>query len=79
MSPILEEVDQLTIQILVDNSIEWFTKLPDGFIQEVPQHLRIHPLRDERTNSNIIDLDNYCCGAHGLSILLASSKQNIVF
>jgi hypothetical protein len=39
-----------------------FTELPDGFSHEVVQHNRDHPVRDERTNSNVIDLDNYCCG-----------------
>ncbi|KAF8590976.1 hypothetical protein K439DRAFT_1644495 [Ramaria rubella] len=75
MSAILHKVDRLTIQILVDNSIEWFTKLPPGFTHEYPQHLQHTPPMDTRTGVPIVDLDNFCCGAHGLSILLVSLVQ----
>ncbi|KAI9059121.1 hypothetical protein FKP32DRAFT_1761112 [Trametes sanguinea] len=59
----LKAVDKLTITFVVDNCIEWMTKLPPGFIQEVPQHL-FHPdvPKDPRTGVPFVDLENYCCG-----------------
>ena len=39
------------------------SKLPPGFIHEVPQHLARHNVpQDPRTGVPIIDLENYCCG-----------------
>ncbi|KAJ7076391.1 beta-lactamase-like protein [Mycena belliarum] len=66
-------VDRLVVTFLVDNSIEWFTKLPPGFTHELPQHLQqqnppiaSHPL----TGVPVLDFDKFCCGAHGLSVLI---------
>ncbi len=39
------------------------TKLPPGFIHEVPQHLSQPDVpRDDRTGVPFVDLENYCCG-----------------
>ena len=39
------------------------TKLPPGFIHEVPQHLSQPDVpKDDRTGVPFIDLENYCCG-----------------
>ncbi|KAI0743339.1 beta-lactamase-like protein [Daedaleopsis nitida] len=67
----LKAVDKLTITFLVDNCIEWMTKLPPGFIHEIPTHLSSAnvPL-DPLTGVPFVDLENYCCGAHGLSALI---------
>ncbi|KAE9411354.1 hypothetical protein BT96DRAFT_870041 [Gymnopus androsaceus JB14] len=67
----MRTVDKLTITFLVDNSIEWFTKLPPGFTHELPQHLQAHhfPI-DEETNTPMLDFDKICCGAHGFSALI---------
>ncbi|KAF7306151.1 7, 8-dihydropterin-6-methyl-4-(Beta-D-ribofuranosyl)-aminobenzene-5'-phosphate synthase [Mycena chlorophos] len=66
-------VDKLTITFLVDNCIEWFTKLPPGFTHELPQHLQqksptlhIHPA----TGVPVLDFNEFCCGAHGFSALI---------
>ncbi|KAI0360827.1 hypothetical protein OH77DRAFT_1418843 [Trametes cingulata] len=69
--PGVKAVDKLTIIFVVDNCIEWMTKLPPGFIHEVPQHLQ-HPdtPRDPLTGVPFLDLENYCCGAHGFSALI---------
>ncbi|KAF8332644.1 beta-lactamase-like protein [Cantharellus anzutake] len=67
-------VDSLQINILVDNSIEWMTALPPPFLNEVPQQLRNNPPIDEKlTGLPFIDLENYCCGAHGLSFLITTT------
>ncbi|KAJ4483300.1 beta-lactamase-like protein [Lentinula aciculospora] len=71
MSIALRTVDRLTITFLVDNSIEWFTKLPAGFSHELPQHLKeSHFAIDEPTNTPMVDFDQICCGAHGFSALI---------
>ncbi|KAJ7924921.1 beta-lactamase-like protein [Mycena leptocephala] len=69
----LRSVDRLVITFLVDNSIEWFTKLPAGFTHELPQHiqqenppLHSHPV----TGVPLLDFDGFCCGAHGFSALI---------
>ncbi|WRT65723.1 uncharacterized protein IL334_002671 [Kwoniella shivajii] len=70
----LTQVDKLEFLILVDNFIEWISVLPTGFSQELPQHLmRGDAPKDDLTGLPIIDFDNYCCGAHGLSILIKTT------
>jgi 7,8-dihydropterin-6-yl-methyl-4-(beta-D-ribofuranosyl)aminobenzene 5'-phosphate synthase len=67
----LRTVDKLRITFLVDNCIEWFTKLPPGFTLEVPLHLQENHCKiDEATNTPLLDFDNFCCGAHGFSALI---------
>jgi hypothetical protein len=48
--------------------------LPPGFSHEIPQHLSRpppnEPRKDPLTGLPFVDLDKYCCGAHGLSILI---------
>ncbi|KAJ7680433.1 hypothetical protein DFH06DRAFT_1265436 [Mycena polygramma] len=73
MAAPLKSVDRLVITFLVDNSIEWFTKLPPGFTHELPQHLQqknpplhSHPL----TGVPVLDFNVFCCGAHGFSALI---------
>ncbi|RDB25048.1 7,8-dihydropterin-6-methyl-4-(beta-D-ribofuranosyl)-aminobenzene-5'-phosphate synthase [Hypsizygus marmoreus] len=63
-------VDKLTITFLVDNCIEWMTKLPPGFVHELPQHIQLYPLPDEVTGVPIVDFDHFCCGAHGFAALI---------
>ncbi|KAF9024861.1 hypothetical protein BDZ89DRAFT_1068796 [Hymenopellis radicata] len=80
------QVKKLTITFLVDNCIEWFTKLPPGFTHELPQHLRDHkPCVDKVTGVPVLEFDNFCCGAHGFAALIetqvddASEKQLTLF
>ena len=62
-NPGLKRVDRLEFTILVDNSIEWMTKMPPGFGSEIKGHLeRGPPVDSERTGIPILDLDEYCCG-----------------
>ncbi|KAI0373580.1 hypothetical protein BV20DRAFT_1049962 [Pilatotrama ljubarskyi] len=74
--PNVKAVDKLTITFVVDNCIEWMSKLPPGFIHEVPQHLS-HPdtPRDPLTGVPFLDLENYCCGAHGFSALIQTEAE----
>jgi len=71
-------VDKLTITFLVDNCIEWMSKLPPGFTHELPQHLQQHEhgVFDEKKGVRVLDFDNFCCGAHGFSALIETSLNN---
>ncbi|EJD02992.1 uncharacterized protein FOMMEDRAFT_108055 [Fomitiporia mediterranea MF3/22] len=72
----LLRVDSLKITFLVDNSIEWFTKLPPGFSSELSQHLTKHsPPVDKVTGVPFVDLENYCCGAHGFAALIETQVE----
>ncbi|WVQ64928.1 uncharacterized protein L199_003098 [Kwoniella botswanensis] len=76
MSPPLDmtPVDKLEFLILVDNFVEWLSALPPGFTQELPQHILSKDVPiDTLTGLPMVDLDNYCCGAHGLSILIKTT------
>ncbi|KAF8967865.1 beta-lactamase-like protein [Flammula alnicola] len=75
MPPALKIVDKLTITFLVDNCIEWMTKLPPGFTHELPQHIQQHDhgVFDEVKGVPILDFDRFCCGAHGFSALIETS------
>ncbi|KAI9569745.1 beta-lactamase-like protein [Boletus coccyginus] len=64
-------VDKFTVTFLVDNCIEWMTKLPPGFTHELRQHLfDQYAAKDVRTGVPILDFENFCCGAHGFSALI---------
>ncbi|EPQ60106.1 Metallo-hydrolase/oxidoreductase [Gloeophyllum trabeum ATCC 11539] len=69
----LKRVDYFAVTFLVDNSIEWMTRLPPGFKHEMRQHLSEHPIIDPLTGVPFLDLENYCCGAHGFSALIETS------
>ncbi|WWC68609.1 uncharacterized protein I206_102539 [Kwoniella pini CBS 10737] len=76
MSPPLNlaAVDKLEFLILVDNFIEWFSTLPPGFTHELPQHMLAKDVpKDALTGLPTVDLDNYCCGAHGLAVLIKTT------
>ncbi len=51
--------------------IERLSKLPPGFSHELPAHLA-HAHKDELTGLPITVFEDFCCGAHGLSILIVS-------
>ncbi|EKM54130.1 uncharacterized protein PHACADRAFT_174622 [Phanerochaete carnosa HHB-10118-sp] len=72
----LKRVNELVITFIVDNSIEWFTKLPPGFTQELRyQVTENNPPIDPVTNAPFIDFENYCCGAHGFAALIETKAE----
>jgi len=71
----LQSVDSLKITFLVDNAVEWFNKLPPGFTHEIRNHLSQNPPVDEVTGVPFVDLENYCCGAHGFSALIETQVE----
>ncbi|KAF8314930.1 Metallo-hydrolase/oxidoreductase [Clavulina sp. PMI_390] len=80
----LKQVDSVQIDILVDNHIEWMTEVPPPFALEPRvQFSRKPPVDTELTGLPFVDLENYCCGAHGLSFLvtttLAGEEHTIMF
>jgi len=74
--PNLRLVDSCTIQVVVDNAIEWFSQFPEGFTNEMKFHILNTPRVDEVTGAPFVDLDKYCCGAHGLSLLITTRCWN---
>jgi len=68
-------MERLTITFLVDNTIEWFTPMPSGFTSELDVHLSEHPVHDLVTGASVVDLENYCCGAHGFSALIETKVK----
>ena len=60
------------------SDVEWISTLPPGFVYELPQHLLRpapnSPPVDPLTGLPFCDFDNYCCGAHGLSILIVCRR-----
>ncbi|KAG7098645.1 hypothetical protein E1B28_000561 [Marasmius oreades] len=76
MAASLKSVDQLTMTFLVDNCIEWFTKLPPGFSLEIKTHLQENHMRvDKLTDTPILDFDKFCCGAHGFAALIETEME----
>lgn len=73
----LVAVNRLTITFLVDNSVEWFAKLPPGFKLELPQHLAdARTMIDPLTGVPVINLEDFCCGAHGFSALIETQRDD---
>jgi len=70
MAEKIVRVSNLKLTFIVDNCIEWFTKMPPGFSSELARHLSDNPPICERTGVPFVDLENYCCGAHGFSVLI---------
>ena len=70
----LIKVEKLTITFLVDNSIEWMTKMPPGFSGEVRNHLADDPPIDELTGVPILDLENYCCGEYHIVVRIVANS-----
>ncbi|KAH7906021.1 beta-lactamase-like protein [Hygrophoropsis aurantiaca] len=76
-TPVLRPVDEFAVTFLVDNCLEWMTKLPPGFKHELPQHLfDQHPPNDAITGVPVLDFNNYCCGAHGFSALIETQIKD---
>lgn len=57
---------------VADAGIERLSKLPPGFSHELPAHLA-HAHKDDLTGLPITAFEDFCCGAHGLSILIVST------
>ncbi|KAH9911837.1 beta-lactamase-like protein [Fomitopsis serialis] len=71
----LRSVDKFSVTFVVDNCIEWMTKLPPGFTHEMKQHLSHNPPVDDVTGAPFVDLENCCCGAHGFSALIETQIE----
>ncbi|KAF9012427.1 beta-lactamase-like protein [Cyathus striatus] len=74
LSTRLKHVHRLSITFLVDNTIEWMTKLPPDFTHELPQHIRQEPV-DSRKGVPVLDFDKFCCGAHGFAALIETQAD----
>ncbi|KAF4599774.1 hypothetical protein EYR40_006875 [Pleurotus pulmonarius] len=75
--PRLHTTDNATITFLVDDCIEWMTRFPPGFTQELSTHLTEHkPPIDEVTGVPILDFNAFCCGAHGFAVLIETEGKD---
>ncbi|THH32304.1 hypothetical protein EUX98_g1875 [Antrodiella citrinella] len=80
MAKLVKTVDKLTITFLVDNNIEWFTKLPPGFSHEIKIHLGEHePAINPVTGVPVLEFEKYSLttlsGAHGFSALIETEVK----
>ena len=57
--PALKSVARLSVTFLVDNTIEWMSKLPPGFTHELPRHVPETP-PDEKLGVPVLNFDNFC-------------------
>jgi hypothetical protein len=46
-----------------------FTKLPSGFVHELPQHVKLDAKTDKETGVPRLDFNKFCCGACLMSSL----------
>lgn len=56
------ESESLEFTIVVDNNVQWMSKLPPGFSSELRGQLGREPPIDPLTSIPFVDLDHYCCG-----------------
>lgn len=71
LEAVLKPVQYLAITFLVDNTIEWMSKLPPGFTHELRHHLTHKaPEVDPLTGVPVLPLEEFCCAAHGFSVLI---------
>ncbi|KAK9893511.1 hypothetical protein P389DRAFT_112527 [Cystobasidium minutum MCA 4210] len=79
----VRQVDKVTIEVLVDNAIEWFHPWPQEFQPEMVGKLQKNPPPDPKTGVPFLDLEKSCCGAHGLSLLITTEideeKHTFIF
>lgn len=66
-------LEGLGVVLRLTTGIERLQRLPRGFTHELPQHLqhKLNPV-DELTGLPLTRYEDFCCGAHGLSILIVS-------
>ncbi|TEB25000.1 hypothetical protein FA13DRAFT_1638077 [Coprinellus micaceus] len=70
-STALKRVTKLTIRFLVDNNLEWMTKLPPGFTHELHQHIpHSRHTTGDKGGVPVLDFNDFCCGAHGFAALI---------
>ena len=75
--PNLVEVDSLEVQVIVDNELDPLSPCPHPDVQAPSRFMGI-PLAPVNTPSSRggakkeFRMDNICCGAHGLSLMIVS-------
>jgi 7,8-dihydropterin-6-yl-methyl-4-(beta-D-ribofuranosyl)aminobenzene 5'-phosphate synthase len=65
----LKPVDKLQIQVLVDNVTDSLSSVPENVTHEMA-YLRSNGMEE-------LSGECLCCGAHGLSLLLTASQENV--
>jgi 7,8-dihydropterin-6-yl-methyl-4-(beta-D-ribofuranosyl)aminobenzene 5'-phosphate synthase len=76
----LVEVDSLEALVIVDNELDPMSPVAPDTVQVtgLMQHLAIsspHKLHDRGDASQELRMEDICCSAHGLSILVVSHKS----
>lgn len=77
-SSTLKRVSKLTIRFLVDNNLEWMTKLPPGFTHELHQHIpHSRHTTSDKGGVPVLDFNDFCCGAHGFAALIETEVDEL--
>jgi 7,8-dihydropterin-6-yl-methyl-4-(beta-D-ribofuranosyl)aminobenzene 5'-phosphate synthase len=73
----LQELDNVEILIIIDNEVDPISKYPNpaveayGNLADIAKDSRYHPAeRGEKCHE--LRMDQLCCGAHGLSLMVVS-------
>lgn len=80
----LQEVDTIDIQVLVDNELDPISKSSNPSVVDTTS-FRLTPLPAESRGPAAMELrmDNICCGAHGLSLMITvtagEKKHTLLF
>ncbi|KAJ9217622.1 hypothetical protein DTO166G4_804 [Paecilomyces variotii] len=78
----LVEVDSLEAVVIIDNELDPMSPVPPDTVQVtgLMQHLATrspHQLHDRGDASREIRMEDICCSAHGLSILVTATKGDV--
>ncbi|KAK7189838.1 metallo-beta-lactamase superfamily protein [Paraphaeosphaeria sporulosa] len=70
----LKEIDSVTIQVLVDNELDPITKSQNPAVVDATSfRLRELPAGERGPAAMEMRMEDICCGAHGLSLLITAS------
>ncbi len=80
----LEELDGLEAQIIVDNELDVMSFVPPEKVIVKRNFAQIglnsqHTIEVGGETVKELRLESICCAAHGLSVVLVSSKQQVSF
>lgn len=80
----LQELDRIDIQVLVDNELDPISKSPNPAVTDTTS-FRLTPLPPDSRGPAAVELrmDQICCGAHGLSLMITAivgtEKHTLLF
>jgi 7,8-dihydropterin-6-yl-methyl-4-(beta-D-ribofuranosyl)aminobenzene 5'-phosphate synthase len=78
MSSSLLELDSVEILVIIDNEVDPISKYPNpqvsayGNLADIALNTPFHP-SERGSNCHEIKMNQLCCGAHGLSLMIVSN------